>query len=44
MSNPTTQPEQRRLKTRLVLLTAIVSAAGAVAATALLVNISERSE
>ncbi|MCY1076164.1 ammonia-forming cytochrome c nitrite reductase subunit c552 [Archangium lansingense] len=44
MSNPTTQPEQRSLKTRLVLLTAIVSAAGAVAATALLVNISERKQ
>jgi nitrite reductase (cytochrome c-552) len=44
MSNPTTQPEPRLRKTRLILLTAIVSAAGAVAATALLVNISERKQ
>jgi nitrite reductase (cytochrome c-552) len=44
MSNPTTQPEQRLRKTRLILLTALISAAGAVAATALLVNISERKQ
>ncbi|HZI08222.1 MAG TPA: ammonia-forming cytochrome c nitrite reductase subunit c552, partial [Archangium sp.] len=48
MSNPTTRPEPgaepRSRKTRLVLLTALVSAAGAVAATALLVNISERKQ
>jgi nitrite reductase (cytochrome c-552) len=48
MSNPTTRPEPgaepRNRKTRLVLLTALVSAAGAVAATALLVNISERKQ
>jgi nitrite reductase (cytochrome c-552) len=44
MSNPTTQPEPRLRRTRLVILAAVVAAAGAVAATALLVNISERKQ
>ncbi len=44
MSNPTTQPEPRLRRTRLVILAALVAAAGAVAATALLVNISERKQ
>lgn len=44
MSNPTTQPEPGSRGTRLVLLTVLVSAAGAMAATALLVNISERKQ
>jgi nitrite reductase (cytochrome c-552) len=44
MSNPSPRPESRLRKTRLVILAALVSAAGAVAATALLVNISERKQ
>ncbi|QRK04516.1 ammonia-forming cytochrome c nitrite reductase subunit c552 [Archangium violaceum] len=44
MSNPTTQPEPRLRRTRLVILTAVIAAVGAVAATALLVNISERKQ
>ncbi|HSP80823.1 MAG TPA: ammonia-forming cytochrome c nitrite reductase subunit c552, partial [Myxococcaceae bacterium] len=44
MSNPTTRPEPRFWKTRLVILATLVSAAGAMAATALLVNISERKQ
>jgi len=44
MSNPTTQPEPRLRRTRLVILAALVAAAGAVAATALLVNIAERKQ
>ncbi|HZH74776.1 MAG TPA: ammonia-forming cytochrome c nitrite reductase subunit c552 [Archangium sp.] len=44
MSNPTTQPEPRLRRTRLVILAALVAASGAVAATALLVNISERKQ
>jgi nitrite reductase (cytochrome c-552) len=44
MSNPTTQPEPRLRKTRLAILAALIAAAGAVTATALLVNISERKQ
>ncbi len=44
MSNPTTSPESRLRRTWLVILAALVSAVGAAAATALLVNISERKQ